>query len=289
MSASSSSVCDGDTPTNYLRIGTLNVGKKFTGKLPAIVSRMNDLGLDLVALQEIGGSVLQGKKFRSELSKHPYSFEYSPGPSNHKAGAGFLLSPSLVTRLSSHDVVYSKSHNQGDADFSGRIIGLKLKFPTGHQLLVISAYMPTALDGKGPSSKKVQDANQLYCEALQWSAGSKPVIVMGDLNETLTPQDRFPFNTHRRRSPASPILCLPQQGFTDVWRRSFSDAARQPGYTRRNRSGTSQSRVDYIFCSQDIRPAAIHRIRIDEKLQESDHRLLWMEIQLPLRIPPSSE
>jgi exonuclease III len=224
--------------------------------------------MDVVALQEIGDPAL--------LSTHlpPYLLAYSAGPSHHQAGVGLLLSLSLAPRIRS----YRRSR-------SGRLMGAVLELRKGHQLLLVSAYMPSGLDHKAASSPEAEQAHRLYDEILQWSVGMQQVIVMGDLNETLTPHDRFPLpppSSTSASSSSSPIHCLPQQGFTDVWRCLHPSAALHPGFTHHIEGvRTVRSRLDYIWCKGGSRSSFL-RIHIDGALRAlSHHRLLWMDMQLP--------
>ena len=71
-------------------------------------------------------------------------------------------------------------------------MGIVLEMQKGSQLLLISSNMPTGLDHRSAADEQVLLAHSLYHEILGWCAGMKQVILMGDLNETLTPFDRFP-------------------------------------------------------------------------------------------------
>ena len=59
------------------------------------------------------------------------------------------------------------------------------------------------------------------------------VVVMGDLNETLTASDRLPRPPPRPAAAAAlaPIHALVADGFTDVWRHLHPNADLQPGFT----------------------------------------------------------
>jgi len=199
-----------------LRLGTLNVGLGFMHKLPRIVARCAELELDAVALQEIGDPALLSNRFP------PYQLVYAAGPSHHQAGVGLLL----PLRLAPSVRRYMRSQ-------SGRLIGAVLELSKGHQLLLVSAYMPSGLDHQVPSSEQHDAARALYAELLGWTAGMQQVIVLGDLNETRTHWDRQPHSAPRSAAAAaaSPLHTLQVEGFTDVFRQLHFDAALTPGFT----------------------------------------------------------
>ena len=158
-----------------MRLGTFNVGLGFMRKLPRILSRCSELELDVVALQEIGDPAL----LTNRLS--PYILAYSAGPSHHEAGVGLLLSLALAPRIR----CYKRSS-------TGRLVGAVLELSPGKRMLLVSAYMRTGLDDSAAGSPSHLQAHALYAELLRWSAGMHHVVVMGDLNETLTRWDRSP-------------------------------------------------------------------------------------------------
>ena len=192
-------------PHRALRLGTFNVGLGFLRKLPHILTRCAALALDVVALQEVGDPAL----LSTRLS--PYLLAYAAGPSHHEAGVGLLLSQELAPRIR----CYKRSS-------SGRLIAAVLELSPGQRTLLVSAYMPSGLDHRSADSPQHELAHKLYGELLRWSLDAQQVIVMGDLNETLTPLDRLPGAAAAAGPPRplaaalSPIRCLLQQCFTDV-------------------------------------------------------------------------
>jgi exonuclease III/ribonuclease HI len=233
-------------------------------KLPRIVARCAELELDAVALQEIGDPALLSNRFP------PYQLVYAAGPSHHQAGVGLLL----PLRLAPSVRRYMRSQ-------SGRLIGAVLELSKGHQLLLVSAYMPSGLDHQAPSSEQHDAARALYAELLGWAAGMQQVIVLGDLNETLTQWDRQPLSAPRAAAAAvaSPLHTLQVEGFTDVFRQLHFDASLTPGFTHLiDGARPSRSRIDYIW-TKDVAFGSLLRCEVDNSLRSlSHHRLLWAEI-----------
>ena len=245
-----------------LRLGTFNVGLGFMRKLPAVLQQCAALSLDAVALQEIGDPALPCSRLP------PYHLVYAAGPSHHQAGVGLLLSLALVPFIRSY-------HRSA----TGRLVGAVLELTKGHRLLLVSAYMPSGIDHSGADSEQHRVAHELYVELMRWTVGVAQVLVMGDLNETLTPLDRSAPLVRLVPPAASPLHCLVQQGYTDVWRHLHPAA---PGFTHvLDGLRPSRSRLDYVW-SKGIGGASLLHAHISAALRDvSHHRLLWVELQLP--------
>jgi hypothetical protein len=73
--------------------------------------------------------------------------------------------------------------------------------------------MPSGLDHTAADSPQHHLAHKVYRELLHWSVGMDQVVVMGDLNETLTRFDRIPIPPPLSAAAMlaaanSPIRCL---------------------------------------------------------------------------------
>ena len=253
----------GPSTTAALRLGTFNCGLGILRKLPHILTRASQLALDIVALQEIGDPALLSTRLP------PYSLVYAAGPSAHQAGVGLLLSEALGPRI-------RRYHRSA----SGRLAGVLLELRRGQLTLVVSAYMPSGIDHAAAGSPQHALATQLYNEMLRWSSKAHRVVVMGDLNETLTRWDRAPQLAVAKHAP-TPISCMQQEGFIDVYRHLHSSPQRHPGFTHAVPGARpSQSRIDYLWC-KGFDSASLLHADIDCALHKhSHHRLLWMELAL---------
>ena len=109
-------------------------------------------------------------------------------------------------------------------------------------------------------------------------------IVMGDLNETLTSHDRYPWRPPSApvASTITPIQRLISDGYIDTYRLLHPSHTTQPGFTHYSDSITrcTRSRIDYIW-TRGLLPSAHRAIHIDHALQAiSHHRLLWLELSV---------
>ena len=251
-----------------LRIGTFNVGRGLSHKLASILHRCIDLTLDIVALQEIGDPIIN----HSSLTSH--TLYVAPGPSNHEAGVGLLISHGLASRYRTHMI-----------SPSGRLLAVVLELVRGQRLMIISTYMPTGIDHASIATLDI--ARQLYTELLDWTIDMHHVIILGDLNETITRFDRHPLtpivpSSRSSSSSSGPIHILPLSGFIDEYRRHHPDAETTPGYTHIIDTPlvSTRSRIDYIW-TRNIDSSASHSIRTDRQRNcSSHHLLLYMEIHL---------
>ena len=261
--------------THHLRVATLNIGCGFTRKLPDITARCLALSLDVIALQEIGDPALASTRLPH------YQLIAAAGPSNSEAGVGLLISHELTPRCRA----YKRSKG-------GRLVGVILELARGHRLLLASAYMPTGLDHHSPASPAADTAHALYAELIAWTLDVQQVILLGDLNETLTPHDRFPFRARPlpARAPAapSPIQCLPLEGFTDVYRHLHPVPTAGFTHVISSAARPSRSRIDYIW-TRGCSAASLLRACIDTRLQHlTHHHLLWAEVELQHAPPAAS-
>ena len=149
-------------------------------------ARAHALSLDVLGLQEIGDPSLLSSSFRD------YFLVVAPGPSQQEAGVGLLIAHHLLPRCRA----YKRSA-------SGRLVGVVLELTKGQQTLILSAYMPTGLDHRSAHSDAVQLAHELYAEAIKWATGVHQVLLVGDLNETLTALDRLSASTNSSTLSAS--------------------------------------------------------------------------------------
>ena len=256
-----------------MRLGTFNLGLSFMRKLPHILTRCAALQLDAVALQEIGNPALLSTRLL------PYTFISEAGPSCHSAGVGLLLSLALSSRIRS----YKRSG-------TGRLVGAVLELSKGQLTLVVSVYMPTGLDHHVASSPEHEAAHEIYAKLVQWSVGMHQVVVMGDLNETLTHWDRLPqpapAASAARVVALSPISRLQREGFLDSYRSMHASAALDPGFTHTIVGARpSQSRIDYVWV-KGMSLASLLQVQIDDALDAlSHHHLLWVEVQLTHAAP----
>ena len=253
------------TAPQCLRFGTFNIGRGLRRKLPSLLTRCTELRLDAVALQETGDPALL-----SNQSQQRYTLIYAAGPGQQEAGVALLLSTALLPAVRN----YLRSS-------TGRLLGAVLELCPGHRLLLVSVYLPSGLDHRPLDSPEADTARKVYAELHSWTVGMHSVIVAGDLNETLTPQDRQPQPPRPLHpSGARPIDHLLHNGYLDLFRSCYPDASTRPGFTHFTSEAGSRktsSRIDYFF-ARGLAATDVLDVRIDYVLKltrVSTHCLLW--------------
>jgi exonuclease III len=119
------------------------------------------------------------------------------------------------------------------------------------------------------------------------------VMLLGDLNETLTQNDRYPksiyFNSSYKSSlQSSPIMRLQQQGFIDVYRNLFQNSITHPGFTHTISTPlvNTFSRIDYIW-TRGFKIDSLSSIHVDKymiKKKLSHHGMVILQIRIVLKL-----
>jgi exonuclease III len=236
------------------RFATLNIGLGLRRKLATVLQRAVQLRLDVLALQEIGVG--------ADATQLCSAYDYRMIVCGHEhAGTALLIRTTLW-----HHV-----RKQLVSGTDGRLAGAELEF-NGHQLIVVSAYMPSGLDSAPEDSEQARSAVKLYAQLLGWMNGAAVSIVLGDLNETASASDR----TGRAKHHGRFLNCLKHEGFRDAYR----SLSTEPGFTyRANAVGgqVTMSRLDYVFTKGDVQ---LQSAKLDAWNEISQHRTLCVSASL---------
>lgn len=242
-------------PTRGFRAAAYNIGLGFSDKIGLVLNRANQLSIDMLALTEVGDPRVNDRLIQS------YGYRYIACLKRH-AGVMLLFRSDLAASL----------RKPMDSSTSGRLVGGVFEI-AGKTSLIVSAYLPSGLDGKSESSDEAADAKDIYRCIGRWSALADNTLVLGDLNETVSDRDRSE-NTagvrHRRF-----ISSLLDSGFTDCFRSLHSKG----GFTCKTPvpGRVALSRIDYVLAkgwgSTPARACAV-----DDFLALSRHQLLWADV-----------
>jgi exonuclease III len=241
-----------------VKFGTINVGLGFSKKLPYILASGNRLGLNVLAVQEVG-EPLNYARMALDSGYEVYVCGES------KAGVGLLVKATMVP--------YIRQVLKSGKD--GRMIGILLEV-NGKTLLVVSIYMPTGLDHVSGSDTKVEVTNQLYAQLLKWCTKADHCVLLGDFNETMNLLDRNS-DTVRGSTRGKWVKQLVNEGMFDVYRTLHPTSS---GFTHFTKCATGdvRSRLDYIWC-RGVDMNDIVECKVDDKLHISTHRLLYCTIK----------
>ena len=128
------------------------------------------------------------------------------------------------------------------------------------KVLIISAYLPAALDNYGiPAMWRAtdtsqcsiiqQEAHSLYCTLQEWTNNETYWIVGGDMNEVRAQIDRKRIGKHTVKPNKFISHFLEETEGVDIWRTLFPS---KPGYTHRDDRYKSFSRIDYFIASKSL-------------------------------------
>src|ERR1700720_1103121 len=243
---------------NTLRVGSWNIGRSLSSKLQHILTQAIQLDIHILALQEIGEPTM----YQHQVSVAGYQMYVC---THQYAGVALLVHKSMCPLI--------RQVNKREED--GRLIGIELQ--VGNETIVImSAYMHSDIDFTADSDDIIHKSQLIYDNINKWSTRGSRVIVMGDMNETMSNIDRE-YNssaTHHARL----ITQLSAAGMSDVYRLLHPKAS---GFTHFTSTAhrQSKSRLDYIF-TMGWSPATIHYCNIDITHSISHHRLIHTELEI---------
>ena len=155
-------------PTRGFRAAAYNIGLGFSDKIGLVLNRANQLSIDMLALTEVGDPRVNDRLIQS------YGYRYIACLKRH-AGVMLLFRSDLAASL----------RKPMDSSTSGRLVGGVFEI-AGKTSLIVSAYLPSGLDGKSESSDEAADAKDIYRCIGRWSALADNTLVLGDLNETVS-------------------------------------------------------------------------------------------------------
>lgn len=243
---------------NTLRIGSWNIGQSLNTKLQLILSQAIQLDLHILALQEIGEAV----GYQQQVSAAGYNMYVC----THKyAGVALLVQKRMCPLI-------REVHKRED---DGRLIGIEVQMQK-ETILVMSAYIHTGIDFLADGDETMRCAQQVYDSICRWSVRGTRVILMGDMNETVSDIDRsYNCNTVQH---ARLISQLSTSRLVDVYRVLHPHAA---GYTHFVTTAIreSRARLDYIFARGWSVPS-MHYCRISAAHPISHHRLIHTQLEV---------
>ena len=150
---------------------------------------------------------------------------------------------------------------------SGGLIGIEVK-NANTTLFVMSAYLPTSLDGHGmpesfdslkesEAATKQEEAHSIYSMASEWIQSYQNWILGGDLNETLENWDRKKLSetTYSYHGTGAKFIkqFLSETGGVDLWQTLHPYDGKNPdsSHTCFHNQGRSTSRLDYFLVSKE--------------------------------------
>ena len=189
---------------------------------------------------------------------------------------------------------------------SGGLIGVEVK-NANTALFVMSAYLPTSLDGHGmpesfdslkesEAATKQEEAHSIYSMASEWIQSYQNWILGGDLNETLENWDRKKLSetTYSYHGTGAKFIkqFLSETGGVDLWQTLHPYDVKNPdsSHTCFHNQGRSTSRLDYFLVSKELLQNSTKTIMLlgDWHKKASDHVKITCKLRLKnVFIPPA--
>ena len=247
--------------SHLLRVATLNIGQGMRTKLPRVLQWATTTGIHVLALQETGSCPHD----HSLLRHFGYHMILSP---HHSAGVALIL----------RDDVSIRCVEELDGGRAGRLVGAVIQTTVGNNILFVCAYMPTGMDRAADDGDKARECHRLYDKIITWSneagrlTGGK-VVVLGDLNETITDADRETRSQGVRHSRF--IAKLISANFIDTYR-TLHPHRGWTCTTPLDQGRVARSRIDFVLTS-GFTPNKVMAARVisaPTKVRTSHHSLL---------------
>ena len=251
-----------------LRLATWNCGGSIERVLDVLLQYADAENMDVVALEEVGTPT---SLYRRCIQA---GYHLVIGPAPH-AGTAFLIKENIWA--------YKRKHES----YGGRLLKVHFDFPQG-SFLLICVYMPAGLDFLAVNDESFTLATELHAKLLDWCSQCSHCLVVGDFNETLSTSDRSGSSPYRARL----VPGLSNAGFVDCFLSSAHALSAIPAappllsdrytYVSQTVSGTSYSRIDYIFAKgwpvSDFLSCSVRKPTVAGR---NYHRILALSLACP--------
>ncbi len=266
-----------DSTLEVMTWNTENFPKNGQATINNMTSIINELGVDLIALQEIE-DIQSFEQLVQNLNGYAYAVE--PG---YFAGLGYIYKTGTITINSIYEI-YSSSSFWSPFPRAPLVIDFDFM---GHNFIVINNHFKCCGDGflnlADPDDEESRryKATNLLKDHIDNSLNNKNVIVVGDLNDEL--EDEYENNVFRD------IID------DDVYNYKFADYAIALGPEANWSYPTWPSHLDHILITRELFPSFanegsdIQTLKVDEMLtggwavyseNVSDHRPVALKLNL---------
>jgi exonuclease III len=240
---------------DILKIGTHNV-QSFHNKVKQqqILNTVDNLKLDIFGISETNLTEKHIKHVARSLDKS-YDYFFSAGDRRLGSGVGIIINKSI-----SQHVFNSFGHK-------GRFIYIDLQMKNKTKLRVFQIYLQT-------SNYDIKDRMLIHQELLNHIQtalnNNYRIIVMGDFN--VNPDK--PKNETKYKRQYKIVQDLKNLHFFDLFDTIYDINANSPHNTWFNHSGSLESRIDMIWCSNNLINGLISCDSLCAESYTSDHKIL---------------
>jgi endonuclease/exonuclease/phosphatase family metal-dependent hydrolase len=242
----------------------------------SLVNLTDELGLDFITLQETFFN-----SYRDELIVKPWQERF-----HHHSYADqkkwWQVFGSGLTTLSRHEIIHTifepyKTSKVVDAFSNKGILLTRIKLPTGVELDLYNTHTQASyINPKGRNTVRERQIEQLSAFIQKESDGSRPILLMGDLNTT---EDH---HGYKKLVQEQGKLANESHQFKDIMRRLFPDRLLHPLTTLIKSNPLQERKLDHVFLRTG------HRFEWDREntsselydFDLSDHRAILSRISL---------
>ena len=277
-----------------LNIYSQNLRGNFKRFVHEFESLLNQSDLAIILIQDMGNIGPDGPhELRQALA--PHKVITNATNTNKSKNTGIILHKNW-------ELVNTRKHE------SGGLTGAEIR-NANTTLFVMSAYLPTSLDGFGmpesfdstkesEATLKQEEAHAIYSVATDWTRSYKNWILGGDLNETIEKWDRKKLSeqTYSYHGTGAKFIqnFLNETRSIDLWRilHPYDEKNPEAGHTCFHNKGRSSARLDYFIISKDLLQSSTKTTMLlgEWYKNASDHvritcKLRLKEILSPLTTP----
>lgn len=244
-----------------MRILAINVRSMDVGKKTAMARLVLDLSLDITAIVETWvpkGSCLQAADGIQSLVPQARCFFTGVEDPHPHLGVGIILSSRMA------------KHYQGMEECEGTAIKLDLRFKN-QTLIIIAIYLPP---GQINERRRQRTERMAMHWLTQAEASGSEVIMIGDLNDQMSPLDGPPGRRSTVRQSELSRSIMAGEFLMDVWRRRFP-RARLATYPRES----PKRRLDYMWATPSIaqNEEGVGALDMTDVMIHTDHLAVVME------------
>ncbi|KAF8289697.1 DNase I-like protein, partial [Clavulina sp. PMI_390] len=218
----------------------------------------------IAALQETHSTQKQIDGLNKDHSSWEIHHTSSPGRERRKAGIALVINKEKLPMkgIKIREII------------PGRAIWARIPWRKGIRIKILAVYAPNDPEENAAFWSEIQDA--LKCPG---NGTVTPVdFIVGDTNMVEDPRDRWPQRADETQAMAFQELKNAYR-LQDGWRRFYPYPDRQPSFFQSEEQGGSMSRIDRIYCTEEMYNRSTEWKIFDPLIAKLDHHIaaVWLK------------